>query len=128
MRFMVLIKVPEGGEPPAEAAEAALAAYTEDLVRAGVLLAFDELTSSEDGARLRFDDGLVTVLAGPFDGVLVAGYWLLDVDRLEDAIEWVRRCPVASGELEVRLVAEPATPPSPSLREHEEYLRSTLRR
>ncbi|MPZ84246.1 MAG: YciI family protein [Actinophytocola sp.] len=125
MRFMVMVKVPEGAEPPVETA---LARYTEDLVRAGVLLAFDELTSSEDGARLRFDDGLVTVLDGPFGGVLVAGYWLLDVRCLEDAVEWVRRCPVATGELEVRLVVEPVAPPSPSLREQEEYLRSSLRR
>lgn len=125
MRFMVLSKVPEGGAPPAAHA---LTRYTEDLVRAGVLLAFDELAPSEDGARLRFVDGLVTVLDGPSDGDLVAGYWLLDVGGLAEAVAWVRRCPVTTGELEVRLVVEPAAPPSPNLREQEEYLRSAVRR
>lgn len=133
MRFMVLVLADErteAGEPPGVDLVAALARYNEELVRAGVLLAGDGLTPSAGGVRVRFADGRVTVVEGPFGGPLVAGYWLIEVDSREEAIEWVRRCPFeGSGEIEIRRVAEPADfgdPMSPELREHEEYLRAQL--
>ncbi|HEY0448554.1 YciI family protein [Actinophytocola sp.] len=127
MRFMVLVKADEQAGAPGEEQVRALTRYTKDLVRAGVLLAADGLTSSADGTRVCFADGRATVVDGPFEGALVTGYWVLDVGSKQEALEWVRRCPrVGTGEFELRQVAEPAEAPGPELREHEDYLRAQI--
>lgn len=116
MRFMVLARS-EGAPPTA----AALWRYNEELVRAGVLLAADGPASSARGARVRYADGRASFEEGCAP---VTGYWLIEVGSRREALEWVRRCPCA-GEIEIRLVAEPAgyAVLSP---EHEDYLRAQI--
>lgn len=114
MRFMVLVKATtesEAGEMPGEELLAAMANYNEELVRAGVMLAGDGLQPSAKGARVRFNGPKRTVIDGPFAETkeLVAGYWLFQVKSLEEAIEWVKRCPnpmEGESEIEIRQVFE----------------------
>ena len=117
MRFMMLVKASEeseAGVPPTPEILAAMAAYNSELVKAGVLLAGDGLQSSSKGARVKFSRGKRTVIDGPFTETkeLIAGYWLIQVKSLDEAIEWARRCPAPMGEdkeseIEIRQVFEP---------------------
>lgn len=114
MRFMVMVKATkesEAGEMPGEELLAAMAKYNEELVKAGVMLAGDGLQPSSKGARVRFNGAKRTVIDGPFTETkeLVAGYWLFQVKSLEEAIEWVKRCPnpmEGESEIEIRQVFE----------------------
>jgi hypothetical protein len=95
---MVLVKATEESEAgvmPSEELLAAMGAYNEELVKAGVLLAGDGLHPSSRGARVRFDGDERVVVDGPFAETkeLVAGFWIFQVRSLEEAIEWVKRCP-----------------------------------
>lgn len=137
MRFMILVKADaasEAGVLPDEAVLSALGRYNEKLVRAGVLLAADGLQPSSKGARVRFSGDTTTVVDGPFGDArdLVAGYWLIEVDSKQEAVEWVRRCPNPTGgeaEIEIRQVFESAdfgAAVTPELREQEEYLRAQV--
>lgn len=74
---------------------AAMGAYNEELVKAGILLAADGLKPSSAGARVRFSGNERTVIDGPFAETkeLVAGFWILEVGSKEEVIEWVKRCP-----------------------------------
>src|SRR5690606_5897956 len=90
-----------------------MTAYNEALVEAGILLDGDGLTPSSRGARVKFANGQTTVINGPFGETreLVAGYWIWKVRSLEEAIEWVKRCPQPTeGEaiIEIRPMVEPA--------------------
>jgi hypothetical protein len=107
MRVMVLAK----STPETENIEhgdhgfEAMARFTEELVRAGVLLGADALQPSSRGARVRFEGPRRTVIDGPFTEAkeLVAGYWLWQVRSLDEAIEWLKRAPFEDGaELEIR--------------------------
>ena len=111
MRVMVMVKATpqsEAGELPSQALWDAMAAFNEELTRAGVLLAADGLKPSRAGARVRFDGAQRTVLDGPFAETkeLVAGFWIWQVRSLEEALEWARRCPApfehGPSELEIR--------------------------
>lgn len=104
MRFLVLVRSDERSETGVVMVPER---YTEELVRAGVLLAADVLTPSGGGVRVRFQaDRSTMVVEGPFGGALVAGYWLLDVGSREEAVEWARRCPFEGpAEVEIRQVA-----------------------
>src|SRR3954466_8840310 len=98
MRFMVMVKATdesEAGVMPSEELLAAMGAYNEELVKAGVMLAGEGLQPSSKGARVRFSGSNRTVIDGPFAETkeLIAGVWLLDVKSKEEAIEWVKRCP-----------------------------------
>lgn len=98
MKFMVLVKATEqseAGAMPTEELLADMIAFNEELVDAGVMLGGDGLQPSVNGARVVFHGDERTVVDGPFAETkeLVAGYWLWEVDSLEDAIEWVKRCP-----------------------------------
>lgn len=112
MRFMVMVKLPEGGmgdEGPDEEMFAAMAAYNDELVRAGVMLAGEGLHGPERGAVVKFTDGVPTVLDGPFAEAkeLVGGFWILEVKSREEAIEWVRRVPAdpgTPGRIEIRQI------------------------
>jgi len=112
MRFMVLLKADarsESGVLPDEALFAALSRYNEDLVRAGVLLAAEELQPSSTGARVRFCNDSRTVVDGPFPETrnLIAGFWLIQVKSQDEAIEWVKRYPhpiPGEAEIEIRQV------------------------
>lgn len=114
MRFMVMVKANEDSEanvpPPTEALEA-MARYNDELIKAGVLLDANGLTSSVDGALVSFNDGEPTVMDGPFTEAkeLVAGYWVIEVKSREEAVEWVKRIPAPHDiefDVEVRQVFE----------------------
>jgi hypothetical protein len=106
--------------------------FNEDLVNAGVMLAGEGLHPSSKGARVRFSGEKRTVMNGPFAETkgLVAGFWLWQMSSLEEAIEWVKRCPNPTGEeseIEIRQVFEaedfgPAL--TPELRAQEDRLRA----
>ena len=115
MRFMVIVKATaesekEGALPdPQMIAE--MGKYNEELIKAGIVLAMDGLHPSSKGARVKFSGNSRTVVDGPFTETkeLIAGFWLWQVKSLEEAIEWVKRCPSSSGddyEIEIRHVFE----------------------
>ncbi|MEO8055889.1 MAG: YciI family protein [Acidobacteriota bacterium] len=110
MKFMILVKAnkeSEAGVMPKKELLAAMGNFNEELLRAGVLLAADGLQRSEKGARVRFSGSKRTVVDGPFTETkeLVAGYWIWEVKSMEEAIEWVKRCPnphEGDSEIEIR--------------------------
>ncbi|MBN9306265.1 MAG: hypothetical protein BGO82_19430 [Devosia sp. 67-54] len=115
MRFMVIVKAnadSEAGAMPTSAQLAAMGRYNEQLIDAGIMLAGEGLHPSSKGARIAFGEkGASTVKDGPFTEAkeLVAGFWILQVKSLEDAIAWARRAPMEPGdELEIRQVFETA--------------------
>ncbi|SDN12459.1 YciI family protein [Allokutzneria albata] len=133
MRFMVMVKAnarSEAGELPSAELLTAMGAFNEELAGAGVLLAGEGLKPSSEGARVRFDGERRTVIDGPFAETkeLLAGFWLIDVKSLDEAIAWVKRIPcepgVEASEVEIRPVHE-ATDFGPELAEeaHEAALR-----
>jgi hypothetical protein len=98
MRVMVIVKATPGSEAgalPTEELLRDMTAYNEALVKAGILLAGDGLRPSKDGARVTFSGKKRTVTDGPFAEAkeLVAGFWVWQVRSMEEAIEWVKRCP-----------------------------------
>ena len=99
MKFMVILKGDEyceaGSQSPYLLAE--MARYNRTLVDAGILLAAEELHPSARGARVERCNGKRTVVRGPFaePGGLIAGFWVLNVASLREAVEWVERCPLA---------------------------------
>ncbi|HEY6738006.1 MAG TPA: YciI family protein [Actinopolymorphaceae bacterium] len=135
MRFMVIVKSTpesENNAMPTEEELAAMTAYNEELVKAGVLLAGEGLLPSSEGARVVFEGDKRTVVDGPFteSKELVAGYWLIDVKDKNEAIEWVKRIPSGptgeKSEVEIRRVAEAedfGDALTPELREREQRLR-----
>jgi len=137
MRVMVMVKASPSSEagvmPEAKLLED-MGRYNEELVKAGVMLAGEGLHPSAKGVRVRFSGSTRTVTDGPFTETreLVAGFWLWQVRSMEEAIEWVRRCPnpmPEDSEIEIRPVFEAddfGEAFSPELREQEELLRRTL--
>ena len=110
MRFMVMgmaTKESEAGVPPKPEAVAAMQKYNEELVKAGILLAAEGLSPTSKGARVKFSGDKRTVIDGPFTETkeLVAGFSIIKVKSLEEAIEWVKRAPYFSpnGEAEVEI-------------------------
>ena len=98
MRFMVIVKATkssEAGNLPSEELLTEMGKFNQDLINAGVLLAADGLQASSKGARVKFDGERRTVIDRPFTETkeLVAGFWLWKCDSLQEAIEWVKRCP-----------------------------------
>ncbi len=137
MRFMILIKADpnsEAGEMPSEQLLAEMGAYNEELVNAGVMLAGEGLHPSSKGARVRFSGDNRTVTDGPFVETkeLIAGHWLWQLDSMEEAIEWVKRCPNPMGtesEIEIRQVFEAedfGDAFTPELRDQEDRLREQI--
>ena len=114
MRFMVMVKAnadSEAGVMPTEQELVEMGKYNEELVKAGVMLAGEGLHPTSKGARVRFSGDKRTVIDGPFSETkeLVAGFWMFQVKSLEEAIEWVKRCPNptgAEGEIEIRQIFE----------------------
>jgi hypothetical protein len=135
MRFMVIVKADkntEAGVMPSEELLTAMGKYNEELANAGVLLAGEGLHPSSKGARVRFSGSNRTVLDGPFAETkeLIAGFWILQVKSLEEAIEWVKRSPnplEGESEVEIRQVFEAedfGAEFTPELREQEERIRA----
>lgn len=116
MRFMMLM-IPAAyqkeGDPPMPAPKDVeeMGKFNEKLVKAGVLLAADGLRSASDGARVYYSgDGRPRVVDGPFSEAkeVLGGYWMIQVNSREEAVEWARRCPAADGDvIEIRQVFEP---------------------
>jgi hypothetical protein len=114
MRFMIMVKAnedTEAGVMPTEEELAAMGAFNEQLVQAGIMLAGDGLHPSSRGARVHFSGDKRTVVDGPFaeSKELIAGYWIVQVKSLEEAIEWVKRVPNPTGEeaqIEIRQIFE----------------------
>jgi hypothetical protein len=116
MRVIMMVKGdPEPGQLPSEELLAAMGKYNEDLAKAGVLLDLAGLHPSANGVRVKFSGGKRTVIDGPFTEAkeLLAGYWILQVKSMEEAVEWAKRVPVESageygqeGEIEIRQIFE----------------------
>ncbi len=122
MRVMLMIKGdPEPGAAPSEELLAAMGKYNNDLMQAGVLVDLAGLLPSAEGRRVTFSGGSRAVIDGPFDESkkLIAGYWILQVKSMDEAVEWARRAPFealariypgeygAEGEIEIRRLFEP---------------------
>jgi hypothetical protein len=114
MRVMVIIKASkdiEAGQMPDEKILTEMGNFNEQLVKAGVLLGMEGLHPSAKGARVKFAGAKRSVTDGPFteSKELIAGYWIWRVKSMQEAIEWVKRCPNptgADGEIEIRQVFE----------------------
>lgn len=123
MRFMIIVKSSpesEAGALPDSEMIAAMGRYNEELIAAGVLLAADGLHPSSNGARIKFDGGKIKVTDGPFPETkeLIGGYWLIDVQSKDAALEWVKRIPFKNGEeVELRKVHEASDFPVDSVTE-----------
>jgi len=139
MRFMVIVKATkdsEAGVMPSEKLLTDMGKYNEELAKAGVMLAGEGLHPSSKGARVKFSGNNRTVTQGPFPETkdLVAGFWLFQVPSLEEAIEWVKRCPnphPGESEIEIRQVFEASDfgpELTPEARAAEERLRAQISR
>ena len=114
MRFMVIVKATkdsEAGIMPTEELLSAMGKFNEELAKAGIMLAGEGLQPSSKGARVRFSGKNRTVIDGPFAETkeLVAGFWLWQCKSMDEAIEWVKRCPnpmPGESEIEIRQVFE----------------------
>lgn len=137
MRVMVLVKATEGSEagvmPSAELFEA-MGRFNEELVEAGVMLAGEGLKPTSQGKRVAFDGPSRAVIDGPFGatGELVAGFWLWEVQDMDEAVEWVKRCPnpmPGPSEIEIRPLYEASDfgeAFTPEVQEREDRLREEL--
>jgi hypothetical protein len=148
MRVMVMVKATKNseagilpGDPRAPAGYATLfedmGKFNEELVKAGVMLAGDGLRPSSKGKRVRISGGKQTVFDGPFAETkeLVAGFWIWQVKSIEEAVEWVRRCPDPMpgevSEIEIRPLYEAedfGEEFTPELQAQEERLRDKIAR
>ena len=119
MRVMILVKATEDSEkgfvptPETMAMMEAMGKYNDELEKAGILVTADGLTESAQGKRVAFDGAKRTVIGGPFahPRELVAGFWLWEVKDMDEAIEWVKRCPnpmPGPSEIEIRPLYEMA--------------------
>ena len=135
MKVMVLVKATEDSEAgvlPSEQLLTEMGQYNEALVKAGILLAAEGLHPSSKGARVRFSGTNRSVTDGPFTETkeLIAGYWIWQVQSMDEAIAWVKRCPnpmPGESAIEIRQIftaedfGESLTP---ELREQEERIRA----
>jgi len=111
---MVIVKTTKDNEgaPPDPQLMAEMNKFNDELLEAGVLIGYDGLHPSSKGARVHFSGKNCTVIDGPFteSKELIAGFWFWQVKSLEEAIEWVKRCPncgESEGDIEIRQIFEP---------------------
>jgi hypothetical protein len=137
MRVMVIVKADktsEAGEMPTEQLLTEMGNYNEQLVKAGIMLAGEGLHPSSKGKRIHFSGKNRTVIDGPFSETkeLIAGFWLWQVRSMEEAIEWVKRCPnpqMGESDIEIRPVFEAedfGAEFTPELRAQEDRLREQI--
>jgi hypothetical protein len=138
MKVMVIVKASkdsEAGVLPSEGLLLEMQKFNEALAKAGIIRAGEGLKASSLGARVRFDGAARTVIPGPFPGTkdLVAGFWIWQVQSLDEAIQWVKRCPNPQSEpteVEIRPIFEPddfaASDPSGEIRKAEKAARGRL--
>jgi hypothetical protein len=133
MRFMVIVKADknsEAGAMPGTELLAAMGKFNEEMVKAGVMLAGEGLHPSSKGARVGYSGKARSVSRGPFNltGDLVSGFWLIEAQSLDEAIDWMKRAPFDGGaEIEIRQVFSPedfGEALTPELREQEVRLRA----
>lgn len=137
MRLMVIVKADantEAGVLPTEQMLADMGRYNEELVKAGIMLAGEGLHPSRVGKRVRFEGKDRVVVDGPFAETkeLIAGFWLWQVQSMDEAIDWIKRAPFDDGvELELRPLFEAedfGAEFTPELREQEARLRAEVAR
>ena len=139
MKVMVIVKASkdsEAGVLPSQELLTQMGRYNEELAKAGILLAAEGLHPSSKGVRLRFSGQQRTVMDGPFAETkeLIAGYWLWQVKSMQEAIDWLKRCPNPhnqEGDVEIRPVFEMGCfgeAFTPELRAQEERIRESLER
>jgi hypothetical protein len=139
MKVMVIVKASKGSEAgvmPSEELLRAMGKYNEELVKAGVMLAGEGLHPSSRGKRLRFSGANRMVIDGPFAETkeLIAGFWLWKVKSMDEAVEWLKRCPNpmpgTESEVEIRQLFEPddfaASDPTGEIRAAEARLRNSV--
>jgi len=137
MRVMVIVRASkdsEAGVMPKQKLLAEMGKFNEELVKAGVMLAADGLQPSSKGKRVRFAGEKRIVIDGPFTETkeLIAGFWLWQVRSMEEAVEWVKRCPnphEGESEIEIRQVFEVedfGAELTPELRKSEERMRAKM--
>ena len=137
MRVMVIVKATkdsEAGVLPSKELIEAMGNYNEQLVKAGIMLAGEGLKPSSEGKRVRFSGSKRSVIDGPFAETkeLIAGYWIWQVRSMEEAVEWLKRCPnpmPVESEVEIRPVFEASDFGenfTPEAREQEERLRQEI--
>jgi len=137
MRVMVIVKATtdsEAGKMPGEKLLTEMGKFNEELVKAGIMLAGEGLHPSSKGARVKFAGTKRRVIDGPFGETkeLIAGFWLWKVKSLEEAIEWVKRCPnpmEGESEIEIRQVFEAddfGKEFTPELRQQEDRIRQQI--
>src|ERR1700723_4423952 len=115
MKVMVLVKATkdsEAGVMPTQTLLAEMDKFNQELTKAGVMLSADGLRPSADGKRVQFSGRNRTVLDGPFTETkeLVAGFWLWQVRSIEEAVEWVKRCPnpmLTESDIDIRPIFGP---------------------
>ncbi len=138
MKVLVIVKASkssEAGEMPSTELLTAMGKYNEELVKAGIMLDGAGLTPSSKGARVRFSGTNRTVIAGPFAETkeLIAGFWVWNVKSLQDAIDWLKKCPNPMNEesdIELRPYFEAddfGEAFTPELREQETALRASIK-
>lgn len=138
MRVIVMVKATkesEAGVPPTEELFAEMNKYNEELVKAGIMQAGEGLKPSSQGKRVRFSGSKRAVIDGPFPETkeIVAGFWLWNVKSMQEAIDWVKRCPYpmpGESEIEIRPLYETedfaSADPTGELRRKEEELREIM--
>jgi len=137
MRVMVIVKANESSENgvmPSHELLAAMGNFNEELVKAGLMVSGDGLHPSRKGVRVHFSGDKRTVTDGPFAETkeLIAGYWVWKVDSMQQAIDWVKRCPnphVGDSDIEIRPFFEAddfGAEFTPELREQEDRLRAQM--
>jgi hypothetical protein len=137
MRVMVIIKATEESEAgimPSEQLLSDMMKFNEELVNAGVMLAGEGLHPSSKAKRVRFSGAKRTVIDGPFPETkeLIAGFWLWKVNSMEEAVEWVKRCPnpmSVESDVDIRPIFEAkdfGAELTPELQQQEERLRSQI--
>ena len=139
MRVMVIVKATkdsEAGVMPSTKLLEDMGKFNEELVKAGIMLAGDGLKPSSKGKRVKFSGTKRAVIDGPFSETkeLIAGFWIWQVRSMEEAVEWVRRCPnpmEGESEIEIRPFFEPedfGEAFTPELRAQEEKLAEEIKR
>lgn len=136
MKVMVIVKAnaeSEAGQMPSTELLAAMGKFNEELVNAGIMLAGEGLHPTAKGARVAFSGKERSVKKGPFKSKdLIAGFWMWNVRSMDEAIDWVKRCPNphnGPSEIEIRPVFEAddfGAEFTPELREQEEHLREKI--
>lgn len=137
MRVMVMVKLTPGLEAavqPTEELYAAMGKYNEELVNAGIMLSGEGLVPTEKAKIVHFKGDERTVMDGPFAEAkeFVGGFWIWQVDSMEQALEWAKRCPnpmALESDLEIRQIAEMEDMPgefTPELQEQEQQLREQI--